>query len=91
MVLFADHPGSGRWTAALRLLSTVSEDRLTIRRIRRESGDNFVMAGLRRDRRTGWILDLRDPDESMPVKADFGYELHQNRDLRTMAPTWSSW
>lgn len=83
LVLFADHPGSGRWTAALRLLSTVSEDRLTIRRIRRESGDNFVMAGLRRDTRTGWILDLRDPDESMPVKADFGHELHQNQDLRT--------
>jgi hypothetical protein len=83
LVLFADHSGSGRWTAALRLLSTVSEDRLTIRRIRRESGDSFVMAGLRRDTRTGWILDLRDPDESMPVKADFGHELHQNQDLRT--------
>ena len=41
------------------------------------------MAGLRRDTRTGWILDLRDPDESMPVKADFGHELHQNQDLRT--------
>jgi hypothetical protein len=83
LVLFADHPGSGRWTAALRLLSTVSEDRLTIRRIRRESGDNFTMAGLRRYTRTGWILDLRDPDESIPVKADFGHELHQNQDLRT--------
>jgi hypothetical protein len=83
LVLFADHSGSGRWTGALRLLSTVSEDRLTIRRIRRESGDNFEMAGLRRYTRTGWILDLRDPDESMPVKADFGHELHQNQDLRT--------
>lgn len=83
LVLFADHSGSGRWTGALRLLSTVSEDRLTIRRIRRESGDNFEMAGLRCYTRTGWILDLRDPDESMPVKADFGHELHQNQDLRT--------
>ena len=83
LVLFADHPGSGRWTAALWLMSIVSEDRLTIRRIRRESGDNFAMAGLRRYTRTGWILDLRDPDESIPVKADFGHELHQNQDLRT--------
>jgi hypothetical protein len=83
LVLFADNPGSGRWTAALRLLSTVSEDPLTIRRIRRESGDTFAMAGLRRYTHTGWILDLRDPDESMPVGTDFGHELHQNQDLRT--------
>jgi hypothetical protein len=83
LVLFADHPGSGRWTAALRLLSTAPGNRLTIRRIRRESGDNFTMTGLRRRERTGWILDLRDPDESMPAKADFGHELLQNHDLRT--------
>ena len=83
LVLFADHSGSGRWTVAMRLLSTVSEDRLTIRRIRRESGDNFAMTGLRRYTNTGWVLDLRDPDESIPVKADFGHELHQNQDLRT--------
>ena len=70
------------WTAALRLLSAVSQDQLTIRRIRRESGENFAMAGLRRDTSTGWILDLRDPDESIPAKADLGHELHQNQDLR---------
>jgi hypothetical protein len=82
LVLHADQPGSGRWTAALRLLSTFPERELTIRRIRRESGDGFTMTGLRGQRSTGWILDLRDPDESMPAKADFGHELLQASDLR---------
>ncbi len=82
LVLPADHPGSGRWTTALHLLSNFREPQLTIRRIRRESGDSFDMAGLRGQRHTGWILDLRDLDESIPAKIDFGHELLQTSDLR---------
>jgi hypothetical protein len=41
------------------------------------------MSGLRGRRDTGWILDLRDPDESIPAKIDFGHELLQVSDLRS--------
>ncbi|MEV6821470.1 hypothetical protein AB0M72_22230 [Nocardiopsis dassonvillei] len=82
LVLVADQPGSGRWTAGLHLLSTVPENPIVIRRIRRESGDSFNMDGLRGNENTGWILDLRDPEESIPEKCDLGLELLQNQDLR---------
>jgi hypothetical protein len=82
LVLYADHAGSGRWTAALRLLSALPETRLKIRRIKRNSGDTFSMAGLRRQALTGWILDLRDPGETIPAKSDFGHELSQADGLR---------
>jgi hypothetical protein len=83
LVLQAEAPGAGRWTAALHLLSSARGPRLTIRRIRRESGDSLDMSGLRGRRETGWILDLRDPDESVSEKADFGHELRQVSDLRS--------
>lgn len=81
LVLSADKPGSGRWTAALHLLSNICEKDVTIRRIRRDSGDSFSMEGLKGEPDSGWILDLRDPDESIPEKCDLGHELHQTQDL----------
>jgi hypothetical protein len=82
LVIHAKKTGSGRWTAALRLLSTIPGPQLIIRRIRRESGGNFDITGLRDRRGTGWILDLRASDESIPETADLGHELHQASDLR---------
>jgi hypothetical protein len=83
LVIHAKQAGSGRWTAALRLLSTIPGSQLTIRRIRRESGGSFDITGLRGRRGTGWILDLRASDESIPETADLGHELHQASDLRS--------
>lgn len=83
LVLQAEHSGTGRWTVALHLLFTLPGPELTIRRIRRDSGDSLEMSGLRGHRNTGWILDLRDPDESIPAKSDFGHELLQVGDLRS--------
>ncbi|MCZ0975591.1 hypothetical protein O1L55_38880 [Streptomyces albulus] len=82
LVLFADHPGSGRWTTALRLLTTRPGEALTLRRIRREPGDSFSTEGLKGHKRTGWILDLRATEESIPTSCDFGLELMQADDLR---------
>jgi hypothetical protein len=82
LVLVADNAGSGRWTAALRLLSDPKRGLTTLRRIRRDPGDSFEIDGLRGRRTTGWILDLRDPDEDMPIKCDFGHELLQTDDLQ---------
>jgi len=75
LVLVADRPGSGRWTAALRLLSMVEKGGLTLRRIRREAGDGFNVEGLGRQRKAGWILDLRDEDEKLPAGCDLALEL----------------
>lgn len=82
LVLVADNPGSGRWTAALRLLSDPVRGLTTLRRIRRDPGNSFSMDGLHGRRTTGWILDLRDPDEDMQAKCDFGHELLQADDLQ---------
>ncbi|OKI98965.1 hypothetical protein AMK18_23815 [Streptomyces sp. CB01249] len=82
LVLFADHRGSGRWTAALHLLATRPGEVLTLRRIRREPGDSFSAEGLKGHKRTGWILDLRAREESIPPSCDFGLELMQADDLR---------
>ncbi|MFF5802527.1 hypothetical protein [Streptomyces sp. NPDC012746] len=81
-VLVADRLGSGRWTTALQLLTNVQGEPLTLRRVRREAGDSFSMEGLRGNRRTGWILDLRETEESIPASCDFGLELQQADDLR---------
>lgn len=81
IVIPAKHAGSGRWTSALHLLSSIPGHQLTIRRIRRESGEKFSMDGLRGRRNNGWILDLRDPDESMSASADLGHELLSTRNL----------
>ncbi|NML54807.1 hypothetical protein HHL19_18605 [Streptomyces sp. R302] len=81
LVLFADHPGSGRWTTALRLLTTRPGDALTLRRMRREPGDSFSAEGLKGHKRTGWILDLRAAEESIPASCDFGLELMAAADL----------
>ncbi|MEU7405165.1 hypothetical protein [Streptomyces sp. NPDC044948] len=81
VVLFADHFGSGRWTTALRLLTTLPSQPRTLRRVRREPGDAFSTEGMRGHKRTGWILDLRDPDDSIPATCDFGLELRHTADL----------
>ncbi|MEU8975630.1 hypothetical protein AB0D11_41620 [Streptomyces monashensis] len=81
VVLIADRLGSGRWTAALQLLSTVEGESLTLRRVRRETGDSFSTEGLKGRKRTGWILDLRGTEESLPASCDFGLELRQSGDL----------
>ncbi|MER6389745.1 hypothetical protein ABT236_14855 [Streptomyces sp. NPDC001523] len=81
-VLVADHLGSGRWTSALQLLTNVQGEPLILRRVRREVGDSFSMEGLRGNKRTGWILDLRETEESVPASCDFGLELQQADDLR---------
>ncbi|MER5991534.1 hypothetical protein [Streptomyces viridosporus] len=81
VVLIADHFGSGRWTTALRLLTTLPSQPRTLRRIRREPGDAFSTEGIRGHKRTGWILDLRDPDDSIPATCDFGLELRHIEDL----------
>jgi hypothetical protein len=81
LVLHAKEPGSGRWTAALRLLSKFENPQLTIRRIQRETSTSFSISGLRGHRNTGWILDLRDPDESISANGDLGHELLQIGDL----------
>jgi hypothetical protein len=83
LVITANNSGSGRWTAALKLLSSVSANQLTIRRIRREPGDMFNMDGLRGRKLSGWILDLRDPGESIPAAADLGHELAATSNLLT--------
>ncbi|GAB3113366.1 hypothetical protein GCM10027160_17140 [Streptomyces calidiresistens] len=82
LVLLADHPGSGRWTTALHLLTTRAGEALTLRRIRRELGDGFSMEGLKGHKRTGWILDLRATEESISTSCDFGLELLQAHELR---------
>jgi len=82
LVLVADQPGSGRWTGALRLLATAGDGDLTVRRIRRDVGDNFSMEGLRGHKRTAWILDLRDSEESLPASCDLSLELQTVQDLR---------
>ncbi|MBV2151274.1 hypothetical protein [Kitasatospora sp. SUK 42] len=82
LVLFADRSGSGRWTAALQLLAGYQK-LLKVRRIRRDSGDSFSMEGLRGHKRTGWILDLRAEDESLPAQCDLAAELHDVDALRT--------
>lgn len=81
LVLHAKEPGSGRWTATLRLLSKFGDPQLTIRRIKRETSASFAISGLRGHRNTGWILDLRDPDESISANGDLGHELLQIGDL----------
>ncbi|MFE2506275.1 hypothetical protein [Streptomyces rubiginosohelvolus] len=82
LVLFADYPGSGRWTAALHLLATRIGEALTLRRVRREPGESFSTEGLKGHKRTGWILDLRAREENIPASCDFGLELMQADDLR---------
>ncbi|QBJ91007.1 hypothetical protein D0Z67_12300 [Streptomyces seoulensis] len=82
LVLVADHLGSGRWTTALRLLTTRPGDPLTLRRVRRGAGDAFSAEGLKGYKRTGWILDLRATGEGVPASCDFGLELLQADDLR---------
>jgi hypothetical protein len=89
LVLHAGQVGSRRWTAALRLLSTLSGPRMTIRRIRREFGDSFDMTGLRGRWRHWLDLDLRDPDERLPTKTDLSDELLQTSDLVPTARTSS--
>ncbi|MEU3620409.1 hypothetical protein ABZ725_50340 [Streptomyces sp. NPDC006872] len=81
LVLTADHLGSGRWTTALRLLTTVPGESLTVRRIRRDPGDSFSTEGLKGKKHTGWILDLRDTAENIPAACDFGLELCHHDDL----------
>lgn len=80
-VLVAEHFGSGRLTTALRLLTTLPIQPRTLRRIRREPGDAFSMEGIQGHKRTGWILDLRDPDDHIPATCDFGLELRHTDDL----------
>lgn len=82
LVLFSDRSGSGRWTAALHLLSDPKRELSTIRRVRRDPGTAFEMDGIRGHRSHGWILDLRDPEEDMSPKYDFGHELLQVDALR---------
>ncbi|MET9834784.1 hypothetical protein ABZ078_37145 [Streptomyces sp. NPDC006385] len=82
IVLVADHLGSGRWTTALRLLTTLPGPPRTLRRIRREAGDAFSTEGIKGRKRTGWILDLREPDDSIPAGCDFGLELRNTAELR---------
>jgi hypothetical protein len=82
LVLTADRPGSGTWTAALHLLTTADGGSLTVRRIRREAGDGFSMDGLRGEKKTGWILDLRDAEETLPAGCELALELKQDHDLR---------
>ncbi|WP_330288705.1 hypothetical protein [Streptomyces sp. NBC_00576] len=81
LVLVADGLGSGRWTAALHLLRSMEGEDLTLRRVRRDAGDSFSMEGLRGRKRTGWILDLRATEESIPSSCDFGLELSHVVDL----------
>jgi hypothetical protein len=81
LVLVAGAVGSGRWTTALRLLRQIHGGELTIRPVRREAGDDFIMEGLRGQERTGWILDLRAAGENLPAGAMFGRELTSTRIL----------
>lgn len=81
LVLFADRAGSGRWTAALQLLAE-HQKLPTVRRIRRDTGDSFSMEGLKGHRRTGWILDLRAEDDSLPAQCDLAAQLHDVDALR---------
>jgi hypothetical protein len=81
LVLFADRAGSGRWMAALQLLAE-HQKLPTVRRIRRDPGDSFSMEGLKGHRRTGWILDLRAEDDSLPAQCDLAAQLHDVDALR---------
>lgn len=40
------------------------------------------MEGVKGHKHTGWILDLRDPAETLPAACDFGLELQHSDDLR---------
>jgi hypothetical protein len=82
LVLTAAAAGSGRWTTALKLLKHAPDGPLTIRRVRREAGDEFQMSGLRSRERTGWILDLRAPGENVPPGTMLGIELAQAQILK---------
>jgi len=82
LVLTAAAAGSGRWTTALKLLKYAPDGPLTIRRVRREAGDEFQMSGLRGRERTGWILDLRAPGENVPAGTMLGVELAQAQILK---------
>ncbi len=82
LVLTAAAVGSGRWTTALKLLKYAPDGPLTIRRVRREAGDEFQMSGLRGRERTGWILDLRASGESVISGTMLGVELAQAQILK---------
>ncbi|MCX5063810.1 hypothetical protein OOK12_43935 [Streptomyces sp. NBC_00452] len=72
--------GTGRYTTALHALT--SQGVRVIRQVRREPNEGVDLEGLR-DEDTGWILDLRDEEETL--RPGFGFHLREVEDhLRTM-------
>ncbi|MFD4949688.1 hypothetical protein ACFWNT_46245 [Streptomyces sp. NPDC058409] len=68
-------PGTGRYTTALHVLARKGVP--SIRQVRREPNEPFDIEGLK-DEGTGWILDLRDPEER--VRPGFGLHLEEGTD-----------
>ncbi|WP_329240802.1 hypothetical protein OG223_53135 [Streptomyces sp. NBC_01478] len=72
--------GTGRYTTALHTL--IHQGARAIRQVRREPNEGVDLEGLR-DEDTGWILDLRDEEETL--RPGFGLHLREVEDhLRTM-------
>ncbi|MFF5372838.1 hypothetical protein [Streptomyces sp. NPDC013187] len=72
--------GTGRYTTALHTL--VHQGVKAVRQVRREPGEGVDLEGLK-DEETGWILDLRDKDETL--RPGFGLHLREvTEHLRTM-------
>ncbi|MHB6903995.1 hypothetical protein [Streptomyces sp. DB-54] len=71
--------GTGRYTTALHTLT--SKNVKTIRQVRREPNEGVDLEGLQ-DEDTGWILDLRDEEETL--RTGFGLHLKEvENHLRT--------
>lgn len=67
-------PGTGRYTTALHALTR--RHVTDIRQVRREPGEATDLEGLT-DQDTGWILDLRDEEETL--RTGFGLHLREAR------------
>jgi hypothetical protein len=84
LVVLPGPRGRGRHTCAIWLLSEIGG--LTVREVRREPGDSFVINDLAGERHAGWLLDLRG--EGDQVQLNFGRTLITSSDLLATASSY---
>ena len=82
LVLVAEE-GMGRCTTGLHLLLNLPEHKLSLKRVQREPGESFAMAGVPDEQGVGWLLDLRAEGDSVPVSSGFGLELNKQEVLES--------